>query len=132
MFLLDYFDEMKLILEIVKDNPNIDFQKLLDISLSYKEISKYIKSGKNEHELIKQLNNASKNLIDEGYIEGKAVLTKDKIYFIMFNHLTTNGKLYLEKYKDKSFKNKAKKVLKEQGLPKTWNGIIKAIANLIW
>ena len=123
MIFLNYYDEVILILEIVKNNPNIDFQKLLDISKNYKKFSKYINSEKNNQELIIQILNTAKALINDGYIKGTIVKTSP---FVLFNRITTDGYSYLEKCKDKTPKGKAKSISKKV-LPNILFDIIKRL-----
>ncbi|UQS82582.1 hypothetical protein MOO45_02740 [Bombilactobacillus folatiphilus] len=126
---MHYLDVMIIILEIVKDNPNIQFQELLYKSQEYLEVQKIIKSGQDNQVLIRQFLDLSENLIDEGFINGQFIATKDKPV-ALFNHLTSLGYLFLEKNQKPDFKTKVKTILKEQGISTNFKDITRAIAQL--
>jgi len=127
---IDYFELYKTCLKINAErhpDQTYDFMKMMnneDIVVS--EISK----GTDSRLLVLATFEVLDNLIDDGLIKARKIITKteDPTYF--FNGVSTTGYQYLKSLEDPLFGEKLKSALKDEGVPMTPNAITKFIARL--
>lgn len=128
---MNYFDFYKLVLETIEENnPNDGMQ----LQSQLNRVPQIVESIKNEQDGIllgKQFQEVLDNLITDGLVKGKIIVTKSGNLY-MLKGLSTTGHQYLKNLKDSNFLNKVKSVLKEEGIPLTPSTITRAIAKLIW
>ncbi|EJF33748.1 hypothetical protein JC2156_05620 [Weissella koreensis KCTC 3621] len=125
---MDYLELYKLILSSISDNNVSNFQELINLTANDPSIQKY-RVENNDTKTINLLINVSKNLIDDGYINGKYILTKSGTIFY-FDGLATLGYDFLSTASKPGFKEKIIQVLKEEGVPLNPNSLSKVLFKL--
>lgn len=123
----DYFELYKTILLTIRENKPSDAQQLFD-HLSNTEYIRNELSLKNP-DIVEDTIDTLDNLLDDGLIKGKRFSTKNGIVYSL-SGLTTLGRSYLMHTSDKTFSDKLKEYLKENGIPMSAANITKCIAKL--
>jgi len=128
---MNSFDMYKMILEIISEKNPRDFQELLDASQKYKLVKEYLISDNNNQILIRDLQDTTISMINDGLISG-IISPLKYVTLIKFNGLTVSGFQYLKKLKEESTENQIKAILKNDGLSMTPKTLTKALAQIIF
>lgn len=128
--MIDYFELYETILRVIKDKNPSQNDEFLSYMNEEELIKKSLISGVDNKLLVRATFETADNLIDDGLIKGTKTQSKEGKHFI-FEGLTTSGHMYLLSLEKPEFKEKAKKILKEEGFPVTPQSISKVITNLI-
>ncbi len=128
---MNSFDMYKMILEIISEKNPKDFQELLDASQKYKLVKEYLLSDNNNQILIRDLQDTTISMINDGLISG-IISPLKYVTLIKFNGLTISGFQYLKKLKEESTENQIKVILKNDGLSMTPKTLTKALAQIIF
>ncbi|GEO48103.1 hypothetical protein [Companilactobacillus kimchii] len=128
---MNYFDMYKMILEIIAEQNPKDFQELLDDSQKYPLIKEYIASDNNNQILIRDMQDTTISMINDGLISG-IISPLKYVTLIKLNGLTISGFQYLKKLKNDLNKNEINNLLKQNGLPLTPSNLTKTISKLIF
>jgi hypothetical protein len=102
---MNYFDMYKMILEIIAEQNPKDFQELLDDSQKYPLVKEYIASDNNNQILIRNMQDTTISMINDGLISG-IISPLKYVTLIKLNGLTISGFQYLKKLKTISIKMK--------------------------
>jgi len=128
---MNSFDMYKMILEIISEKNPKDFQELLDASQKYKLVKEYLLSDNNNQILIRDLQDTTISMINDGLISG-IISPLKYVTLIKFNGLTISGFQYLKKLKEESTEDQIKTLLKNDGLSMTPKTLTKALAQIIF
>lgn len=128
---MNYFDMYKMILEIIAEQNPKDFQELLDDSQKYPLVKEYIASDNNNQILIRNMQDTTISMINDGLISG--IISPFKyVTLIKLNGLTISGFQYLKKLKNDLNKNEISSLLKQNGLSLTPSNLTKMISKVIF
>jgi len=128
---MDYLDMYQMILEIISNKNPKDLQELLDYSQKYPLVKEYIRSDNNNQILIRDIQDTTISLINDGLISG--VISPLKfVTLIKLNGLTILGFQYLKKLKESATKQQIKNTLKERNLTMTPQALTKMLSQLIF
>ncbi|CAJ2232067.1 hypothetical protein CPBBRM18_IMEEAPEM_00867 [Companilactobacillus paralimentarius] len=128
---MNYFDMYKMILEIIAEQNPKDFQELLDDSQKYPLVKEYIASDNNNQILIRNMQNTTISMINDGLISG-IISPLKYVTLIKLNGLTISGFQYLKKLKNDLNKNEINSLLKQNGLSLTPSNLTKMISKVIF
>ncbi|WP_404279782.1 hypothetical protein [Companilactobacillus paralimentarius] len=121
----------KMILEIIAEQNPKDFQELLDDSQKYPLVKEYIASDNNNQILIRNMQNTTISMINDGLISG-IISPLKYVTLIKLNGLTISGFQYLKKLKNDLNKNEINSLLKQNGLSLTPSNLTKMISKVIF
>ncbi|CAJ1185850.1 hypothetical protein CPEBRM1_ABPJDJAI_00837 [Companilactobacillus paralimentarius] len=128
---MNYFDMYKMILEIIAEQNPKDFQELLDDSQKYPLVKEYIASDNNNQILIRNMQDTTISMINDGLISG-IISPLKYVTLIKLNGLTISGFQYLKKLKNDLNKNEINSLLKQNGLSLTPSNLTKIISKVIF
>ncbi|GEO58202.1 hypothetical protein [Companilactobacillus bobalius] len=128
---MNYFDMYKMILEIIAEQNPKDFQELLDDSQKYPLIKGYIASDNNNQILIRDMQDTTISMINDGLISG-IISPLKYVTLIKLNGLTISGFQYLKRLKNDLNKNEINTLLKQSDLPLTPSNLTKMISKIIF
>lgn len=128
---MNYFDMYKMILEIIAEQNPKDFQELLDDSQKYPLVKEYIASDNNNQILIRNMQDTTISMINDGLISG-IISPLKYVTLIKLNGLTISGFQYLKKLKNDLNKNEINSLLKQNGLSLTPSNLTKMISKVIF
>lgn len=128
---MNYFDMYKMILEIIAEQNPKDFQELLDDSQKYPLVKEYIASDNNNQILIRNMQDTTISMINDGLISG-IISPLKYVTLIKLNGLTISGFQYLKKLKNDLNKNEINSLLKQNGLSLTPSNLTKIISEVIF
>jgi len=128
---MNSFEMYKMILEIIAEKNPKDFQELLDNSQRYKLVKAYLASDNNNQILIRDMQDTTISMIDDGLISG-IISPLKYVTLIKLNGLTVAGFQYLKKLKTDITEDQIKTLLANDGLSMSAKSLTKVIAKIVF
>lgn len=129
--MINYFALYQVVLETIEIRKPSNGNKLFKFLTDNEFIKTERSNGIPDKDLINSVIETIDNLLDDGLIKGKKVVTKDGNLYT-FKGLTTSGHQYLASLEKPEFKEKVKQFLKEEGIPINPQSISKAIFQFLF